>query len=73
MKDLYESNFQPCFNDAAFTELARMILTGTYLMKLVTIGKFVSAILERTDVFSYERLNKSDGLLVRFFFQSGVV
>ena len=28
VKELYESNLQSCFNDAAFTELTRIILKG---------------------------------------------
>ena len=37
------------FNDAAFSELTRMMLKGTCRMKLDKISKFLSAILERTD------------------------
>ena len=54
MKELHESNLQSCFNDAAFTELTRMILQGTCHMKLDKIGKFLSAILERTEVLLRE-------------------
>ena len=54
VKELYNSNLQSCFNDAAFTELTRMILKGTCNMKLDKIGKFLSAILERTDVLLRE-------------------
>ena len=54
VKDLYESNLQSCFNDAAFSELIRMILEGTWSMKLDKIGKFLSAVLERTDVLLRE-------------------
>ena len=54
VKELSDSNLQSCFNDAAFTELTRMILNGTFQlschMKLDRIGKFLSATLERTDV-----------------------
>ena len=53
MKELHENNLQFCFDDcfdgAAFTELTRMILKGTCLIKLDKIGKLLSAILERTD------------------------
>ena len=49
VKELHESNSQSCFYDAEFTELTRMILKGTCRMKLDKIGKFLSAILERTD------------------------
>ena len=48
-KDLHESNLQLCFDDAAFTELTRMILKRTCHIKLGKIGKFLSAILKRTD------------------------
>ena len=48
--ELHESNLQSCFNDAAFTELTRMIFKGNCHMKLDKIGKFISAVLERTDV-----------------------
>ena len=43
------NNLQLCFDDAAFTELTRMILKGTCHIKLDEIGKLLSAILERTD------------------------
>ena len=51
VKELHESNLQlqSCFNDAAFSELTGMILKGTCCMKLDKIGKFLSAVLERTD------------------------
>ena len=49
MKELHENNLQLCFDDAAFTELTRMILKGTCHIKLDKIGKLLSAILERTD------------------------
>ena len=39
VKELHESNLQSCFNDAAFSELTRMILKGTCRMKLDKIGK----------------------------------
>ena len=42
-------DLQSCFNDAAFSELTRMILKGTCRMKLDKIGKFLSAVLDRTD------------------------
>ena len=54
VKELHESNLQSCFNDAAFSELTRMILKGTCRMKLDKIGKFLSAVLERTDVLLRE-------------------
>ena len=54
MKELHESNLQSCFNVAAFTEITRMILKGTCYMKLDKIGKFLLAILERTDVLLRE-------------------
>ena len=41
-------------DDAAFTELTRMILKGTCHIKLDKIGKFLSAILERTDALLNE-------------------
>ena len=50
MKELHESNVRPCFNDSAFIELTGMILKGKRHTKLDKIGKFLSAILERTDV-----------------------
>ena len=34
VKELHESNLQSCFNDAAFTELTRMILKETCHMKI---------------------------------------
>ena len=40
MKEFHESNLQLCFNDAAFSELTRMILKRTCRMKLDKIGKF---------------------------------
>ena len=49
MKELHENNLLLCFDDAAFTELIRMILKGTCHLKLDKIGKLSSAILERTD------------------------
>ena len=54
MTELHESILQPCFNDAAFSELTRMILEGTCRMKLDKIGKFLSAVLERTDALLRE-------------------
>ena len=54
VKELHESNLQPCFNDTTFTDLTRMILKGTCHMKLEKVGKFLSAILERTDVLLRE-------------------
>ena len=54
VKELHESNLQSCFNDAAFSELTRMILKGTCRMKLDKIGKFLSAVLERTDALLRE-------------------
>ena len=54
LKELYESNLQSCLNDATFTELTSMILKGTCHMKLDKIGKFLSAILEKTDVLLRE-------------------
>ena len=54
VKELHESNLQPCFNDAAFSELTGMILKGTCCMKLDKIGKFLSAVLERTDALLRE-------------------
>ena len=53
-KELHESNLQLCFDDAEFTELTGMILKGTCHMKLDKIGKFISAILERTDALLQE-------------------
>ena len=53
-KELYESNLQSCFNDAAFMKLNRMILKGTCHMKLDKIGRFLSAILEKIDVLLRE-------------------
>ena len=46
---MHENNLPLCFDDAAFTELTRMILKGTCHIKLGKIGKLLSAILERTD------------------------
>ena len=54
VKGLHESNLQSCFNDAAFSEHTRMILKGTCRMKLDKIGKFLSAVLERTDALLRE-------------------
>ena len=54
VKELDESNLQSCFNDAAFSELTRMIFKVTCRMKLDKIGKFLSAILERTDALLRE-------------------
>ena len=54
MKELRENNLQLCFDDAAFTELTRMILKGTCDIKLDKIGKLLSAILERTDALLRE-------------------
>ena len=48
MKELHESNLQSGFNDA-FSELTGMILKGTCRMISDKIGKFLSAILEKTD------------------------
>ena len=62
MKELHDSNLQSCFNDAAFTELTRMILKGTCHMKLDKTGKFLSAILERTDSPGDEPRNCHDRL-----------
>ena len=62
-KELHDSNLQSCFNDAAFSELTGMILKGTCCMKLDKIGKFLSAVLERT-----ERPNESNGPLFYSFF-----
>ena len=67
VKESHESNLQSCFNNTAFRELTGMILKGTYRMILDKIGKFLSAILERTDVY-YERLNESGGSLFCSFF-----
>ena len=75
MKDLHESDSQSCFNDTAFTELTRMILKGTYRMKLDKIVKFLSALNSyqrfwREQMHYYERLNVSDGpLFCSFFYQ----
>ena len=46
VKESHESNLQSSFNDAAFSELTRMILKGTCCMKLDKNGKFLSAVLE---------------------------
>ena len=54
VKELYESNLQSCFNDATFTELTKIIFLGICHMKLDKIGKFLSAILVRTDVLLRE-------------------
>ena len=54
VKELHESNLQSCFNDAAFSELIRMIFKGTCHMKLDKTGKFLSAVLERTDALLRE-------------------
>ena len=54
VKELHESNLQSCFSDAAFSELTGMILKGTCCMKLDKIGKFLSAVLERTDALLRE-------------------
>ena len=40
VKELYE-NFESCFSEAAFTELTRIILKGTYRIKLDRTGKFL--------------------------------
>ena len=50
MKELHESNLQSRFNDAAFTEVTRMILKGTCHMKFDKTDRFLSTILERTVV-----------------------
>ena len=67
VKELHESNLQSCFNDTAFSELTKMILKGTCRMKLDKIGKFLSAVLERTDAY-YERPNESNRPLFYSFF-----
>ena len=54
MKELLENNLQSFFNDAPFTELTRIILKDTCRMKLDKIGKFLSALLERTDALLRE-------------------
>ena len=54
VKELHESNLQSSFNDAAFSELTRMILKGACCMKLDKIGKFLSAVSERTDALLRE-------------------
>ena len=54
VKELHKSNSQSCFNDAAFLELTRMILKGTCRMKLDKIGKFLLAVLKRTDALLRE-------------------
>ena len=54
MKELQESNLQSCFNDAVSSELTGMILKGTCRMKLDKTGKFLSAILKRTDALLRE-------------------
>ena len=67
MKELHESTLQSCFNDAAFTELTGMILKGTCHMNLDKIGKFLSAILQRTDAL----LREAEGVrwaIILFFF-----
>ena len=51
---LHKSNLQSCFNDAAFSELPRTILKRTCRMKLDKTGKFLSAVLERTDALLRE-------------------
>ena len=50
VKELHESDLQSYLNDAAFTELTRMILKGTCHMKLDQIGKFLSSIFWREQV-----------------------
>ena len=69
VKELHESKLQSCFNDAAFSELTRMILCR---MKLDKIGKFLSAVLERTDALLRET-EWVKWAIVLFFFRSGVV
>ena len=54
VKELHESNLQSCFNDAAFQNSLGMILKGTCRMKLDKIGKFLSAVLVRTDALLRE-------------------
>ena len=54
VKELHESNLQSCFNDAAFSELTRMMPYAICRMKLDNIGKFLSAVLERTDALLRE-------------------
>ena len=54
VKELHKNNLHSCFNDAAFSELTRMILKGKCHMKLDKIGKFLSAVLERTDALLRE-------------------
>ena len=66
-KELYESNLKSCFNNAAFTELTRMILKGTCHIKLDKIGKFLSATLERIHV-SLRENELVRWLLFRSFF-----
>ena len=40
VKELHKRNLQSCFEDAAFTDLTRMILKGTCQIKLDKIGEF---------------------------------
>ena len=54
MNELHESNLQSCFNDGVFTELTEMILKETCRMKSDEIGKFLLAILDRTDALLQE-------------------
>ena len=63
VKELHESNLQSCFNDAAFSELTRMILKGTCRIKLDKIGKSYQQFW-REQMHYYERLNESDGPLI---------
>ena len=69
VKELHESNLPSCFNDAAFSELTRMILKGTCRMKLDKIGKFLSAVLERTDALLRETKQVKWAVILFFFDQ----
>ena len=71
-KELYESNLKSCFNNAAFTELTRMILKGTCHIKLDKISKFLSATLERIHV-SLRENELVRWAIISFFFRSDVV
>ena len=72
VKELHKSNLQSCFNDAAFSELTRTILKRTCRMKLDKIGKFLSAVSERSDALLRET-EWVKWAIILFFFRSGVV
>ena len=59
VKELHESNLQSCFNDAAFSELTRMILKRTCRMKLDKVGKFfISSFRENRCIITRDRMSQ---------------